>query len=76
MELRRSELPAFWEAIECPVLLLVGSESHSRRRQHPAPARHFRDVRVVEIPGAGHWLHHDQPEAVLRELRPFLAASQ
>jgi len=34
------------------------------------------DVRVVEIPGAGHWLHHDQPEAVLRELRPFLAASQ
>ncbi len=76
MELRRSELPAFWEAIECPVLLLVGTESHSRRRQHPAPGRHFRESRTVEIQGAGHWLHHDQPEAVLRELRPFLGAAR
>ena len=30
MEIRRSELPAFWEAITCPVLLFVGGESHSR----------------------------------------------
>ncbi len=75
MELRRSELPAFWEAIACPVLLMVGSESHSRRRQHPAPERHFRDSRTVEIAGAGHWLHHDQPETVLQELRAFLGSS-
>jgi pimeloyl-ACP methyl ester carboxylesterase len=75
MELRRSELPAFWEAIECPVLLLVGSESHSRRRQHPAPEQHFQKSRTVEITGAGHWLHHDQPDAVLRELRAFLGST-
>lgn len=73
MEVRRSELPAFWEAIECPVLLLTGSESQSKRRQHPAPEQHFRNMRSVEIQGAAHWLHHDQPEAVLRELRTFLA---
>ncbi|MGD9934362.1 MAG: alpha/beta fold hydrolase [Dehalococcoidia bacterium] len=73
MELRRSELPAFWEEVACPVLLFVGGDSPQRRRQHPAPERHFRDSRTVTIDGAGHWLHHDQPEAVVRELRSFLA---
>lgn len=73
MELRRSELPAFWEAITCPVLLVVGGDSPQRRRQHPNPERHFRHSRTVQIDGAGHWLHHDQPEAVIRELRSFLA---
>jgi pimeloyl-ACP methyl ester carboxylesterase len=71
MELRRSELPAFWEAIECPVLLMVGGDSHARRRQHAAPEKHFRDVRTAFIEDSGHWLHHDQPEAVLAELRAF-----
>src|SRR5205823_166086 len=52
MEVRRDELPAFWEAIECPVLLLLGSESHARRRQHPTPERHLRQSRIVEIAGA------------------------
>ena len=75
MEVRRSELPAFWEAIECPVLLFTGSESHSRRRQHPSPERHFRNSRTVEIAGAGHWIHHDQPEVLLRELRPFFSSA-
>ena len=73
MEVRRSELPAFWEAITCPVLLFLGGESKSRRRQHPSPERHLRNCRTVEIPGAGHWVHHDQPEALMGELRPFLA---
>ncbi len=75
MELRRSELPAFWEAVTCPVLLFVASESHARRRQHPSPEDHLRSARTVEIQGAGHWIHHDQPEAFMRELRPFLAAA-
>ena len=75
MELRRSELPAFWEAITCPVLLFLGGESHARRRQHPSPEDHLRTSRTVEIAGAGHWIHHDQPEAFLGELRPFLASA-
>ena len=72
MEVRRSELPAFWEAIECPVLLMIGDESHARARQHPDAERHFRSVRSVLIEGAGHWMHHDQPALVVEELRSFL----
>jgi pimeloyl-ACP methyl ester carboxylesterase len=30
---------------------------------------------VVEFPDAGHWLQHEEPEAVNRELLAFLAAS-
>ncbi len=75
MELRRSELPAFWEAITCPVLLLLGGESASRRRQHPTPENHIRGLRTVEIPEAGHWIHHDQPAAFLREVDAFLRSA-
>ncbi len=74
MEIRRSELPAFWEAITCPVLHVVGGESPSRRRQHPDAAQHFRNSRTVEIPGAGHWIHHDQKDALVREVKAFFAA--
>lgn len=76
MELRRNELPAFWEAIQCPVLLLTGSESASRARQHPRPEAHFRNLRTVEISGAGHWIHHDQPEVMLQHLRDFLPGAR
>lgn len=76
MEVRRDELPAFWEAIECPVLLLNGGDSPQRRRQHPTPEQHFRNSRSVSIADAGHWIHHDQPEAVLRELRAFFAGEK
>ena len=76
MEVRRNELPAFWQAIECPVLLLLGGDSAQRRRQHPTPEEHFRDVRIVEIPDSGHWIHHDQPAAVLRELRAFFSPGE
>jgi pimeloyl-ACP methyl ester carboxylesterase len=73
MELRRDELPAFWEAIPFPVLLLMGGDSPQRRRQYKNPEQHFRDVRTIEIPDAGHWIHHDQPQAELDAIKPFFA---
>ncbi len=71
MELRRDELPAFWEAVTCPVLLMTGAKSHARARQHPDAERHFRQARTVTITGAGHWMHHDQADQVVGELRGF-----
>src|SRR5690606_27062303 len=32
MEIRRDELPRFWKAIECPVLLLFARETRSSQR--------------------------------------------
>lgn len=71
MEVRRAELPAFWEAITCPVLHVYGLESNALRRQHPDPLPHFKSARIVEIAGAGHWIHHDQPAALQSAIREF-----
>jgi proline iminopeptidase len=35
---------------------------------------HFRNARLVNLPGAGHALFNDQPEAAVREVRRFLDA--
>ena len=32
----------------------------------------FPRVRLVTVPGAGHWVHSEAPDAVVSELRRFL----
>lgn len=32
------------------------------------------DLRVVDVPGADHWIVHQQPDLVIKELRAFLGA--
>lgn len=73
MEIRKAELPSFWEAIACPVLHVNGTDSNAGRRLHPNPLPHFKSARVVEIADAGHWIHHDQPAALQAAIREFFA---
>ncbi|MDA0270773.1 MAG: alpha/beta hydrolase [Chloroflexi bacterium] len=72
MEIRKDELERFWAAVECPTLHLFARQSNSRQR--PDAGKYFRDARTAWIEDAGHWAHHEQPEAVLAALRPFFAA--
>ena len=63
-----SENPARWvEAAESDALKRVGLDpaAHAERRSA------FRNLRHVVVPGSGHMLHHDQPEAVARLLEEF-----
>ena len=76
MEVRRDEQRRFWEAIECPVLLLYGSESQQRAIQGPEDAASFRNARTVTVDGAGHWIHHDQLDVTEREIRGFFGAGR
>ncbi|MDA0815647.1 MAG: alpha/beta hydrolase [Chloroflexi bacterium] len=69
MEIRREELERFWGAIECPVMLIAGGGSRSRQRTDAE--QYFRNARSLVVEGAGHWVHHEQPEAVLGAVRPF-----
>ena len=71
MEVRREELPRFWAAVECPVLHVFAR--HGQADQVHDAEKYFKDARTVFVEDAGHWLHHDQPEAALAALRPFLA---
>ncbi len=73
MEIRRDERVQFWRAIPCPTLLFYGDESHIAFRVSPDAYQHFPNARAVTVPGAGHWVHHDQPALVIEEMRKFLA---
>jgi len=61
-----------WERITCPVLLFRGTESWASDPDKDGRAHHFRDWRLVNVPGAGHWVHHDQLDVFLRHTREFL----
>ncbi|MDP6707111.1 MAG: alpha/beta hydrolase [Alphaproteobacteria bacterium] len=63
-----------WSRITCPVLLLRGTESWASDPAQDGRAENFQNVRVVNIEGAGHWLHHDQLETFLDLVGEFLNA--
>lgn len=60
---------------EGPTLFLTGAESDYVTRDHRS---HIKDLfpaaRFAKIPGAGHWLHADQPRAFEAAVRTFLDA--
>lgn len=64
----------FWERVACPVLLVYGKESWAVSPAVDGRVDHFRQARVVEVPVAGHNVHHHQPQAFLALVRPFLDA--
>ena len=71
-DISRAEGEAFAAAVECPVLLIVGELSGARENMQEL-ARHFPRGRAIVVPGAGHWVHHDQSETVIREARAWFA---
>lgn len=68
-----ADLHALWAAIECPALLVYGADSWASNPAKDGRAAHFRTACVALIEKAGHWVHHDQPAAFMREVRAFLA---
>jgi esterase len=58
-----------------PTLFLTGAESHYVRPEHRETIRAlFPKARFARIPGAGHWLHAEQPRAFEETVRVFLEA--
>lgn len=62
---------AMWSEIRCPVLLVRGEESWASDPAKDGRAAAFRNATVVNIPKAGHWVHHDQLDEFLRVVRKF-----
>ncbi len=67
------EAQEFWSEIRCPVLLVRGEESWASDPAKDGRATAFRNATVINIPKAGHWVHHDQLDEFLRVVRDFLA---
>lgn len=66
-------LEALWANIACPVLLVRGTESWASDPEKDGRIRPFRNARLANVEGAGHWVHHDRPDEFLRLVRGFLA---
>ena len=64
------------ELVACPLLVVTGGEhdtwSELDEAQTKERLRHFRDVRHVVVPDAGHYVHVEQPDAVLEAVTAFV----
>ncbi len=62
-----------WSQIRCPCLLVRGDESvWGSGWESDGRLGGFRNAEVVTVKNAGHWVHHDQLERFLAEVRGFL----
>jgi pimeloyl-ACP methyl ester carboxylesterase len=68
------DIQLLWSRITPPTLLLYGEESWAGNPADDGRAAGFPSAKVVGIPRAGHWLHHDQLDEFLRVVREFLGA--
>jgi pimeloyl-ACP methyl ester carboxylesterase len=66
------ELEAIWGAITCPTLLLYGANSFASNPEKDGRAKAFNNAHVIEYENAGHWLHHDQFDRFMGDLKAFL----
>uniref|UniRef100_UPI004047E713 alpha/beta fold hydrolase n=1 Tax=Algoriphagus sp. TaxID=1872435 RepID=UPI004047E713 len=58
---------------EGPTLFLGGANSsYIQEKDLPYITRHFPNCTWISIPNAGHWLHAEQPQAVVAAMRKFL----
>jgi pimeloyl-ACP methyl ester carboxylesterase len=56
-----------------PTLFLGGGRSDYIRAEHDARIRRlFPAARIEHVPGAGHWVHAEAPDAFVREVEGFL----
>ncbi len=72
------EMPAedtehLWRRIECPVLFLNSAQGYPHRTGQDGTLEHFKHGKLEVIEGAGHWTHHDQPDAFMAAVEAFLA---
>lgn len=72
LRLPEADVVALWQGITCPVLVINGAQGYAHRIGQDGTASHFRDIQVVDVPAAGHWVHHDQLDAVVSAVRRFL----
>jgi len=72
---RREEAEACWARIGTPVLLARGDTGDDRSLHMRTAAEemraHIRNLEIVAVPGAGHMLHHEEPEVLAGQIVEF-----
>jgi pimeloyl-ACP methyl ester carboxylesterase len=68
----RVEIEGLWSSITCPTLLFYGKDSFAESPRSDGRLDHFKTAELIEYENAGHWLHHDQFERFMADLKTFL----
>ncbi len=67
-----ADIESLWGRIDCPTLLVNGDKSWSPNAEANGKTKLFKNAKAVTIKDAGHWMHHDQLDAVCGVLGDFL----
>jgi len=70
------EAEDIWSRIQCPTLIIRGSESWTRDWEKDGRTGVFKNAEIVTIQKAGHWVHHDQLDETMSIVRRFLKLKQ
>jgi pimeloyl-ACP methyl ester carboxylesterase len=72
LDMSFEEKAELWRAITCPVLMLWGKKSFATSPAGDGRIGHFASATLKEYEDAGHWLHHDQFDRFMSDVRAFL----
>lgn len=68
----QEEVEALWRAITCPILFFWGTDTFAANPEHDGRLDHFQNARLTTYEKAGHWLHHDQHDRFIADLKAFI----
>lgn len=71
-DMAQEDVETLWREITCPTLLLYGADSWASNPAEDGRLAHFRSAEVRLYENAGHWLHHDQFDRFVADLKAFL----
>ncbi len=71
-DMTRDDIASLWGRITCPTLLVWGMESWARNPAEDGRLDFFHNAKVLAVEKAGHWVHHDQLNVFLTNVRSFL----
>jgi pimeloyl-ACP methyl ester carboxylesterase len=71
-DMAHDAIAELWTRIRCPVLLVYGNESWATDPSADGRMTCFQNARVLGVPGAGHWVQHDQLDFFMKHTREFL----
>lgn len=71
-DITQTDVARLWSRITCPALLVYGKESWASDPRTDGRAQHFQNPTIVQVSGAGHWVHHDRLDTFMALIEPFL----
>ena len=72
IEISEDELREVLSNIECPTMLAWGTETFVEDPEKSGRLAYFQNAILKRYPGASHWLHHDQLDKFLADVKAFI----